>query len=261
VALPKIYDTPAEAVADIPDGAIIMSSGFGGAGGRPVHLAAALAKKGVRDLTIIEQTMGVLGLDLFGTPLAIMAGINVPPDYKDLVDLYENKQVKKLITPVIPIAGNPTIVEALKEKIGLDVMEIELIPQGTFAERIRAAGAGIKGFYTTISAGTIIGEGKETKVIDGELCVLEPPMRADYALIRAYKADKLGNLIYRGTSRSYGPIMAAAAAVTIVEVDEILEIGELDPEMVVTPGIYVDRIVKVPHPFWPYNELHIRGER
>ncbi|MDY6906668.1 MAG: 3-oxoacid CoA-transferase subunit A [Chloroflexota bacterium] len=261
MALPKIYDTPAEAVADIPDGAVIMSSGFGGAGGRPVHLAVALSARGVKDLTIIEQTMGVLGLDLLGTPLANMAGLNVPPDYKDLVDLYVNKQVKKLITPVIPIAGNPTIVEALKEMIGLDVMEIELLPQGTFAERIRAGGAGIKGFFTAVSAGTIIGEGKETRVIDGELCVLEPPMRADYALIRAYKADRLGNLIYRGTSRSYGPIMATAADVTIVEVDEIVEVGELDPEVVVTPGIYVDRMVKVPPPFWTYNELCIRGER
>jgi len=251
MALPKIYDTPEQAIADIPDGATIMTSGFGGAGGRPLNLIAALVDKGVKDITLINHVYG-LSMGIPGVVKAVdMLGLHYPAEYEDTWLLFKNGQVKKWIGSVALVYGK-LVVGQMRDWVE-GRMEIEIVPQGTLAERIRAGSAGIKGFYTTVSAGTSLAEDKETRIIDGEECVLEYPLRADYALIRAYKADKLGNLIYRGTSRSFGPLMATAADATIVEVDEIVEIGELDPEAIVTPGIYVDRMVKVPKPWWPYN--------
>ena len=134
----------------------------------------------------------------------------------------------------------------MEQKLNEGQLELEITPQGTLAERIRAGGAGIGGFYTPTGVGTIVEEGKEKRLIDGREHILELPLKADYALIKAFKADKMGNLVYRMTARNFNPPMATAARVTIVEVDELLEIGELDPEVIVTPGIYVNRIVKVP---------------
>ena len=132
-------------------------------------------------------------------------------------------------------------------------MEIEVVPQGTLAERIRAAGAGVAAFYTPTGVGTLLTEGKETRVIGGKEYVLEPALRADYCLIRGYKADTLGNVIYKGTSRNFNAVMAPAARTTIIEVDEIVAPGELDPEAVVTPGVFIDRVVQRPADFSPYE--------
>jgi len=231
----KVYPGFAEAVADIPDGATVMIDGFGGAGGMPEHLLLALRDHGAKELTIIGNTAGLGGT--FGTKPAV--------HYVDPSILVENGQVKKAIAsyPFSPSPSRPTIFE---KKCLAGEAELELVPQGTLAERIRAGGAGIEGFYTPTGVGTVIEKGKEKRVIGGKECPLELPLRADYAIIRAHKADRMGNLVFRGTSRSFNAIMATAARVTIVEVDEIVEPGQLDPEAVVTPSIYVDRIVKRP---------------
>ena len=229
----KVYLSFAEAVADIPDGATVMIDGFGGAGGMPEYLILALRDQGAKNLTIIGNTTGLGGT----------FGVTPGCRYIDPSILAENRQVKKAIAsyPFSPSPSRPTVFE--KQCLAGEA-ELELVPQGTLAERIRAAGAGIEGFYTPTGAGTVIEEGKEKRVIAGKECLLELPLRADYALIRAHKADGMGNLVFRGTSRSFNAIMATAARITIVEVDEIVEPGELDPEAIVTPGIYVDRIVK-----------------
>jgi len=231
----KVYHSFDTAVADIPDGATIMIDGFGGAGGMPEYLILALRDQGATQLTIIGNTAGLGGT--FGTRPKV--------HYVDPSILVENGQVKNAIAsyPFSPSPSRPTIFE---KKCLAGEADLELVPQGTLAERIRAGGAGIEGFYTPTGVGTVVEEGKEKRVIGGKECLLELPLRADYALIRAHKADKMGNLVFRGTSRSFNAIMATAAKITIVEVDEIVEPGELDPEALVTPSIYVDRIVKRP---------------
>ncbi|MFQ5924619.1 MAG: CoA transferase subunit A [Dehalococcoidia bacterium] len=235
MAIGKLYQNFEQAVADIPDGATIMIDGFGGAGGMPEHLLLALHDQGAKNLTIVGNTAGLGGT--FGTKPGI--------SYIDPSILVENRQVKKAIAsyPFSPSPSRPTVFE--KQCLAGEA-ELELVPQGTLAERIRAAAAGIEGFYTPTGVGTVIEQGKERRVIGGKECLLELPLKADYALIRAHKADRMGNLVFRGTSRSFNAIMATAARVTIVEVDEIVEPGELDPETVVTPGVYVQRIVKRP---------------
>jgi 3-oxoacid CoA-transferase A subunit len=230
----KIYSSCQEAVADIPDGAVIMIDGFGGPGGMPQNLLLALRDQGARNLTIIGNTTGLGGT--FGTQPG--------KSYIDPSILVENGQVKKAIAsfPVSPSPSRPTAFEKLYVQ---GKVELELVPQGTLAERIRAGGAGLGGFYTPTGVGTPVEEGKEKRIINGKEYLFELPLTADYALLKAYKADKLGNLVYRGTSRNFNAVMAPAARITIVEVDEIVEPGELDPEVIVTPGIFVQRIVKV----------------
>ena len=232
----KIVPTFADAVADIPDGSTLMIDGFAGPGGTPQNLIRALRDHGARDLTIISNTAGLASVTGFGT---------VPGDRPtDIGVLVENEQVKKVIAsfPVSPSASRPTAFERAYREGNA---ELEVVPQGTLAERIRAGGAGIPAFYTPTGAGTLIAEGKEVRTFDGREHLLETALKADFALLRAHRADELGNTQYRGTSRNFNGVMATAAEVVVMEVDEIVELGEIDPGAVHTPGIYVDRIVKL----------------
>ena len=240
----KVSESGLDAVRDIVDGSAVMIDGFAGPGGMAHYLLVALRDHGAKELTIISNTAGIARVVNFGTPPGRLA-----IDHSILI---ENNQVRKAIAsyPVSPSASRPSAFE-IAYKQG-DV-ELELVPQGTLAERLRAGGAGIGAFYTPTGAGTRIGEGKDSKIIDGKEFLLETGIRADYALIRGYKADTLGNVIYKGTSRNFNSVMAPAANITIVEVDEIVEPGELDPESIVTPGIYVNRVVKRPEDFSGYE--------
>lgn len=230
----KIYKSFSEAVADIPDSASIMIGGFGHAADKPQNLIRALRDQGAKNLTLIGNSSGNAGKlgigSLGGQP------------FIDEEILVENRQVKKAIcsVPASLVMSKPSAFE--KQYLSREV-ELEYVPQGTLAERIRAGGAGVGAFYTPTGIGTLIEEGKERKIIDGREMLLEYALLADYALIRAYCADTAGNLVYRGIMRSFNAIMATAAKVTIVEVEQIVDAGTLDPEIVVTPGIFVDRIV------------------
>jgi len=217
------------AVADIPDGATIMLGGFG-AVDKPFSLIRALHRQGTRGLTIIANSPGS------GNRQAQKWwGIT---HYIDANLLVDNQQVKKFISS-ITFPGTAADSAIMKGNV-----EIEFVPQGTLAERIRAGGFGIKGFYVATGADTLVAEGKETRIFNGVKCVFETPLKADYALIKAYRADTFGNLVYRGNTRNFNAVMAPAAAVTIAEVEDIVAVGELDPESIVTPSIFVDRIVK-----------------
>ena len=217
----KIVSSVTEAVADIRDGATVMIGGFGTAG-MPSELIDALIALGPRDLTIVNNNAGNgdMGLAL----------------------LLKAKQVRKIICS-FPRQSDSWHFDALYKTGGI---ELELVPQGNLAERIRAAGAGIGAFFSPTGYGTLLAEGKEARLIDGRNYVLEYPIRADFALIKALRGDRWGNLIYRKTARNFGPIMASAADCTIAQVREIVNLGDLDPEAVVTPGIFVKRIVEVP---------------
>lgn len=240
----KVYVTGSLAVGDIPDGATIMIDGFAGPGGMAHYLLVSLRDQGAKDLTIISNTAGIARVINFGTPPGRQA-----IDHSILID---NNQVRKAIAsyPVSPSVSRPSAFELAYRK---GEVELELVPQGTLAERLRAGGAGIGGFYTPTGVGTQIAEGKETRIIDGKEYLLETGLRADYCLIRGFKADTLGNVVYKGTSRNFNSVMAPAAAVTIVEVDEIVAPGDLDPELIVTPGIYVSRVVRRPPEFSAYE--------
>ena len=228
----KIYDSAEAAVADIPDGATVMTGGFGTPGDVPFNLIEALRKQGSRELVVISNSPGRGTSDALNKySISRWTSPN---------ELIENKQVKKYICS-IAFPGSPA------EKAYLDgELEIEFVPQGTLAERIRAGAFGIGGFYTPTGVGTIIEQGKETRIIDGKKYLYETPLKADYALIKAYKSDKLGNLVYRGAMRSFNAIMAPAADITIVEVSDIVETGDLEPEAVVTSEIFINRIVRCP---------------
>lgn len=234
----KVYSSFAAAVADVPDGATIMVGGFGGPAGIPLHLIEALRNQGARNLTIIHNTGG---FGLSGLGYAAPKGAT----FNDHAILIANRQVKKVIAS-FPFPPSPSVSSPCKEQYQAGELEVEMVPQGTLAERIRAGGAGIGGFYTRTGVGTQVERGKEKRAINGEEYLLEYALKADYALIHAHKADTLGNLVYRGTTRSFNPIMATAAAVTIAEIDEIVDPGALDPEHVITPFVYVDRIVEIP---------------
>ena len=212
----KVVDSADAAVAQIPDGATIMMGGFG-LSGLPENLIKALHARGTRQLTIISNNAGVDG---FGIGILLEAG-----QVRKMISTYvgENKEFERRV---------------LKGEI-----EIELVPQGTFAERIRAGGAGIGGFFTPTGYGTVVAEGKETRLIDGRHYVLEMPLHADFALVKAYRGDRAGNLVYRKTARNFNPVMATAARVTIAEVEHIVEAGQLDPEAIVTPGIFVRHLL------------------
>ena len=216
----KFVASAEAALADIPDGATIMIGGFGGAG-MPVALIDALIAQGARYLTIVNNNAGNAD-----TGLAALIGA---------------KRVRKILCSFPRQMDSWHFDKAYRA----GEIELELVPQGNLAERIRAAGAGIGAFYTPTGYGTLLAEGKETREIDGRPHVLEYPIRADFALIAADRADRWGNLVYRKTARNFGPVMAAAARCTIAEVREIVPLGALDPEAVVTPGIYVRRVVEV----------------
>lgn len=214
----KVVESAAAAVADIPDGATILVGGFGPPG-QPVALIEALLELGSTGLVVINNNAGAGG--------------------EAISRLFGAGRVRKVICSFPKAIGSTVFDELyLAGKI-----ELELVPQGTLAERIRAGGAGIAGFYTRTAYGTELAEGKETREFGGRNYVLELPIRADFALIRGRQGDAWGNLVYRKTSRNFGPIMATAADVTIAEVDEVVALGALDPEGIVTPGIYVDRLV------------------
>ncbi len=237
MAIQKVVGSFEAAVADIPDGAWLMIDGFAGPGGTPQNLIAALRDRGAKDLTIISNTAGLASVIGFGT---------VPGDRPiDIGVLVDNEQVKKVIAsfPVSPSPSRPTSFEkAYKE----GEVELEVVPQGTLAERIRAGGAGIPAFYTPTGAGTMMAEGREAREFDGREHLLEHALKADFALLRGHRADASGNSVYRGTSRNFNSVMATAAEVTVLEVDEIVELGDLDPEGIHTPGIFVDRVVRIP---------------
>jgi 3-oxoadipate CoA-transferase alpha subunit len=215
-----ILGSALEAVADTPDGATVLVGGFGAAG-QPVALIEALLASDARDLTVVSNNAG-------------------NGDH-GLAALIRDKRVRKMVCSFPRQSDSWHFDAAWRAR----EIELELVPQGNLAERIRAAGAGIGAFFTPTGFGTALAEGKETRVIDGRGYVLEYPLRADVALIAAHRADELGNLVYRKTARNFGPIMAAAAARTVVQVDEIVPVGALDPEHVVTPCLYVDRVVRV----------------
>lgn len=240
----KVYPDGPAALHDLPPGATVMIDGFGGPGGMAHYLLVSLRDKGTGDLTIISNTAGIARSVNFGTPPGRLA-----IDHSILID---NNQVAKAIAtyPVSPSASRPSSFELAYRR---GEVELELVPQGTLAERLRAGGAGIAAFYTPTGVGTLIAEGKETRAIDGKEYILEQGLRADFCLIRGWQADTLGNVVYKGTSRNFNAVMAPAARVTIVEVDEIVEPGDLDPELIVTPGVYVHRIVRRPADFSAYE--------
>jgi len=216
----KVVPDIHEALDGIEDGATVMIGGFGRAG-QPVDLIDALIDKGVTDLTIVNNNAGNGDVGL-----ARLIGLG---------------RVRKIMCS-FPRQSDSWHFD---EKYRAGQIELEIVPQGNLAERIRAAGAGIGAFFTPTGVGTEIAEGKESRVIDGREYILEYPIKADFALIQAFRADRLGNLVYRKTARNFGPIMAAAAKTTIVQVDEVVEVGALDPEHIVTPSIFVDRVVPV----------------
>lgn len=241
MAINKVVGSFDEAVKDFFDGATVLIGGFGTPGGSPSYLMQALGRQGAKDLTIVCNNVG------FGKELMeFVAKFTTAPDWwYDGGQLADNRQVKRAIA-AFPVLASPLLVSPFEKQLRAGEVEIEIVPQGTLAERIRAAKAGIGAFYCPVGPGTIVEKGKEVKVIDGRKHVLEYPIKADFGLIRAYKGDRLGNLIYRGTSRTFNATMAGAARVTIAEVDEVVEVGELDPESVVTPALYVDRIAVRP---------------
>jgi 3-oxoadipate CoA-transferase alpha subunit len=242
----KVMASCQEALRDVFDGAVILCGGFGCVGGMPSTLFKALAQLPVKNLTLVGNAPA-LGVEAQKTAARAM---KVPERYADGSLLLRNGQVRKLIASVPAMAifkmKEPfPIVKALQE--GQDI-EIELVAQGTLAERIRASKAGIPAFYTRTGSGTFLERRKEVRRFDGHPYLLEYAIKADFALIWAYKADRYGNLVYKGTSRTFNATMAGAATVTIAEVMEVVEVGALDPEAIVTPGIYVDRIVKWNNP-------------
>jgi 3-oxoacid CoA-transferase A subunit len=232
----KIFNNCAQAVADIFDGATIMVGGFGSFGGLPINLIVALANQGAKNLTIIAN-MGGVGFEL--------SKRIKPGGYQDLGILFERGQVKKFIGSVPALGGMPPT-SPLEQLYNEGKVEVEVVPQGTLVERIRCGAGGLGGFYTRVGVGTVVEKGKEKKVIGGKEYIMELPLTADFALIKAHKADSLGNLVYWRTARCFNPVMATAAKTTIVEVDQLIQVGQLDPEVIVTPHVYVHRIVEVP---------------
>jgi 3-oxoacid CoA-transferase A subunit len=216
----KVLGDVEEAAQLVPDGATIMMGGFGLCG-IPENLVAALQRRGVKDLTIISNNAGT---DDFGIGLLLKA-----------------RQVRKMISTYV---GEN---KEFERQFLHNEIEVELVPQGTFSERIRAAGAGIPAFYTPTGYGTLIAEGKDTKTFDGRHFILERALHADFAFVKAWKADRLGNLVYRRTARNFNPVMATAARFTIAEVEHLVEPGAIDPDLVHTPGIYVKRVVRGDH--------------
>jgi len=229
----KVFDSFREAVEDIADGARVMMFSWGAAG-TPQNLICALRDKGVKDLTIISHNF-----------IPAWLGSHVCTEEEIMTPFFLMKQVKKLITSwPRPIEAASDLLEVVGKE--MERIELEVMSHGVLAERIRAGGSGIGGFYSPTGVGTVLEQGREKRVIDGREYLFESPIKADFSFIKAHKADKRGNLVYRGSERAANPYMAMAADIAIAEVDEIVEIGDLDPEVIVTPGIFVDRIVRIP---------------
>lgn len=219
----KIVASMANALKDVKDGSVVLIAGFGNSG-IPVELIDGLIEQGAKDLTIVSNNAG--------------------SGRTDVAKLLGTGRVRKLVCSYPRTSGSVVF----EEMYSAGKLELELVPQGTLSERMRAAAAGLGGFYTPTAAGTKLAEGKESRVIDGREYVLEKPLKGDVALVKAERADRWGNLTYRLAARNFGPTMAAAADLAIVQAREIVELGGIDPELVVTPGIFVDRIVHVPNP-------------
>jgi len=215
----KIYPSADAAIADLADGASVMFGGFGGAG-FPHELIRAVGRKGTQRLFAISNNCGTGDSEL---------GV-----------LFKNKQIKKVLAAV---PGPQSVY--FRQQVETGEVEFELVPQGILCERMRAAGAGIPAFYSPVGVGTEVAYGKEERVVRGRRCILETALEADYAFIRALRADPLGNLVYRKAARNFNPVMATAAKITVVEVQEIVPLGSLDPESIVTPSVFVNRIVEV----------------
>jgi 3-oxoacid CoA-transferase subunit A len=211
----KVVKNADEAVRDMQDGAVIMSGGFG-LSGNPENLIAAIHRKGVKNLTIISNNCGTTD--------------------KGLGVLLQSRQVRKMIASYV---GEN---KEFERQYLAGELEVELNPQGTLAERIRAGGAGLGGFFTPTGAGTQIAQGKESRVIDGREMIFEKPLKADYAIVRAWKGDKWGNLVFRKTARNFSPMMCTAARITIAEVEHLVDVGELDGDLIHVPSVYVKRI-------------------
>ncbi len=223
MSINKVVQSFEEAVADVFDGATIMFGGFIGKPGSPTNLIRALRDKGVKNLTVVTNRCGGVDLDM----------------------LFEARQVRKAIASA-PVPASRKPMSPFEAQYLAGEVELEIVPQGTLMERMRCAGGGIGGFYTRTGVGTAIAEGKEAKRIGDKDYILELPLKADFSFIRAHKADKMGNLTYWRSQRNFNPVMAIAGKTVLVEVDEIVEIGALDPEAIVTSAIYVDRVVKIP---------------
>jgi 3-oxoadipate CoA-transferase alpha subunit len=233
----KVVASFDDAVKDVFDGAVILMGGFGPANGTPTNLLRALVKQGAKNLTLVANTPGMGRAPEGSKPFR-----KTPPDYDDGGILIQNGQVRKVIC-AFPGLVRPGVPTPLFERWEAGILEVEMCPQGTLAERIRAAKAGVGAFFIPTGAGTVMEKSKEKRVIDGREHILEHPIQADFALVRAYRADRYGNCVYQGTSRNFNSVMAGAARVTIVEADELVELGALDPEVIVTPSIFVDRVV------------------
>jgi 3-oxoacid CoA-transferase subunit A len=227
----KVFENAEQALHDVGDGAVIMSGGFGLCG-NPERCIAELARRGVKDLTIISNNCGTTDK---GLGVLLAAG-----------------QVKKMISSYV---GENKIFE---EQFLSGKLEVELNPQGTLAERIRAAGAGIPAFFTPTGYGTQVAENKETREIGGRMCVLEHALSADFAIVKAWKGDRWGNLVFHKTARNFNPIMATAGKITIAEVEELVELGELEPDQIHTPSIYVQRIFQGSHYEKPIEQRTLR---
>lgn len=219
----KIVKSAAEAVKEIPDGATVMIGGFGEAGS-PIELIHALIDHGAKDLTVVSNNTG--------------------SGQVGLAALIANRQVKKMICS-FPRTANSTV---FPELYSAGEIELELVPQGTLAERIRAGGAGIPAFYTPASVNTPLADGKESRMFNGQEYVLEYGIKADFSLVKCAVADRYGNLLYHATARNFGPIMCTAADVSIVQSKKIVDAGEIDPEIVITPGIFVKKVVEINNP-------------
>jgi 3-oxoacid CoA-transferase subunit A len=215
----KVVSSADEAVADIPAGATLIVGGFGLCG-IPENLIEAIRKRGIGDLTCISNNCGV--------------------DDWGLGVLLQERLIKKMVSSYV---GEN---QEFERQFLSGELEVELVPQGTLAERMRAGGAGIPAFYTPTGAGTLVAEGKETRVLHGRECVLEEGLVGDFALVAAWKADRFGNLVYRRSARNFNPMAATAGRITIAEVEELVDAGDLDPDTVHTPGVYVDRVVVAP---------------
>lgn len=231
----KVVKSVAEAVSGIFDGATLMISGFGEAGS-PIELIHALIDKGAKELTIVSNNTG--------------------NGHIGLAALIENKQVRKMICS-FPRTAQSVVFPELYRK---GEIELELVPQGTLAERIRAGGAGIPAFFTPTSVNTPLAEGKEVREFNGKLYVMEFGLKADFALVKCKTADRYGNLLFNKTARNFGPVMCTAANHTIVQAEKLVELGEIDPEIVVTPGIFVKTVVQVQEPL-SENKLIIENRR
>jgi 3-oxoacid CoA-transferase A subunit len=232
VLVDKVLPNAEAAIALVPEGASIMMGGFGLCG-IPENLIRALHARGTKELTVISNNAGV---DDFGVGI-----------------LLRTRQVRKMIATYV---GEN---KEFERQFLSGELQVELVPQGTFSERMRAGGAGIAGFFTPTAYGTIVAESKETRIIDGKGYVLEQPLRADFAFVKAWKGDRLGNLVYRRTARNFNPVMATAARITVAEVEQLVEPGDIDPDHIVTPGIFVKHIIQGRHYEKRIEKRTVRG--